>query len=512
MSTPARSHRPAGPPAVADPVVVRALREVIAARLEQGDDPPDGVEDERARAARLLSQELAAYAERQDVSGGPRLPPAGLRVLGDAVWSALYGLGPVQQLLELSDVENIHIHGFDLVALEYADGSMRWWPHPVAESDADWVQLLASAAARMGQTPREFSRANPLLNLHLPTGGPLGCRLAATMEVSGRPRVAIRLHRVPELDLDGLVATGTATPAVGSLLRAAMRAGLRLVVSGGPGAGKTTIMRVLAHEIDPIEHLVTVEEERELGLHLDKTRHPLVTPFEVREANAEGAGEVTMDDLLWQSLRHCPSRVIVGEVRGGEVTAMLRMFGNGAVGGGMCTLHAGSAAAVFTRIASLAQLADPPLPVETAYQWTASAIDLIVHVQREDCVDRRGRRTRRRFISEIVEVGPIGDSGRPDATTLFEPGPDGAAVPAMPPSPELMGRLSGHGFDWAALHSLARNGTNHGPAHGLVHRAGNVVSKASNGSAGHSSEGHSSEGHSPPGDGWDGLGEGRGRW
>ena len=493
--------RPPGPPVVADPVVVAQLREAVAARLEESNEQSGRPASEQARAGRLLTEALAAYAERRAASGEPPLPPGGQRTLGDAVWSALYGLGPVQQLVELLDVENIHIHGFDQVALEYADGSIRWWPHPVADSDADWVQLLATAAARMGQTPREFSPASPLLNTHLPVGGPLGCRLAATIEVSGRPRVAIRLHRVPDLDLDGLVATGTATPAVGSLLRAAIRAGLRLVVSGGPGAGKTTILRVLAHEIDPIEHLVTVEEEQELGLHLDRAKHPLVTAFQVREANAEGAGQITLDDLLWQSLRHCPSRVIVGEVRGGEVTAMLRMFGNGAVGGGMCTLHATSATAVFARIASLAQLASPPLPVETAYQWTASAIDLIVHVRRQDSVDARGRRTRRRFISEIIEVGPVGDSGRPDATALFEAGPDGAVVPAMPPSPELMTKLAAHGFDWAALHGPAHNGTEQSVDGGAAHRG------LSNGRIG----------HSPAGDGWagngraNGSGDGRGR-
>ena len=483
MSAPGMN-RPPGPPAVADPVVVAQLREAVAARLEDGNDQPDRPASEQARAGRFLTEELAGYTARRAASGEPPLPSGGQRTLGEAVWSALYGLGPVQQLVELPDVENIHIHGFDRVALERADGSISWWPHPVAESDADWVQLLATAAARMGQTPRELSPASPLLNVHLPVGGPLGCRLAATIEVSGRPRVAIRLHRVPDLDLDGLVATGTATPAVASLLRAAVRAGLRLVVSGGPGAGKTTIVRVLAHEIDPAEHLVTIEEEYELGLHLDPARHPLVTPLQAREANAEGAGEITLDDLLKQSLRHSPSRVIVGEVRGGEVTSMLRALGNGAAGG-MCTLHAASAAAVFARIASLAQLASPPLPVEAAYQWTASAIDLIVHVRRQDSVDARGRRARRRFICEIIEVGPVGDSGRPDATTLFEPGPNGSAVPAMPPSPELMTKLAEHGFDWAALHGNGQS-VDGGDAHrGL-----------SNGRIG----------HSPAGDGWAGNG------
>jgi hypothetical protein len=116
----------------------------------------------------------------------------------------------------------------------------------------------------------------------------------------------------------------------------------------------------------------------------------------------------------------------------------------------MCTLHAQSAGAVFDRIAALAQLADPPLPVEAAYQWTAAAITLIVHVQRLDTVDSRGRRSRRRMVTEIVEVGAVGDSGRPDSTVVFGPGPDGSPVPMLPPSPQLLARLSGCGFDWQA--------------------------------------------------------------
>jgi pilus assembly protein CpaF len=282
------------------------------------------------------------------------------------------------------------------------------------------------------------------------------------MDLSPRPTVAIRIHRLPELDLAGMVASKTVTPMVASLLRAAVRAGLRLVVSGGPGAGKTTLMRVLAHEIGPAEHLVTVEEERELGLHLDQARHPVVTPLEAREANAEGAGEINLDDLLKQALRHSPSRVIVGEVRGGEVTSMLRALGNGAAGG-MCTLHAQSAGAVFDRIAALAQLACPPLPIEAVYQWTASAIDFIVHVERRDWLDAHGRRSRRRVVTEIIEVGPVGDSGRPDTTVVFGPGPDrttgGSTVPVLPPSPKLLATLTEHGFDW---HS-AQQPTHHPP-------------------------------------------------
>jgi Flp pilus assembly CpaF family ATPase len=214
-----------------------------------------------------------------------------------------------------------------------------------------------------------------------------------------------------------------------------------MVISGAPAAGKTTLLRALAAEIPPGEHVVTVEEEYELGLHI---LHPdrLVTAVEARQANAEGAGAIGLRTLLTQALRHSPSRVLVGEVRGGEVTALLLALSNGAAGG-MCTLHAASAHAVLTRIAQLAGLAQPPLPAQTAWRFTADAVDLIVHLDR----DHTGR-----YVTEVVEVGPVGDAGLPDTTLLFGPREsDGRTVPAYTPSLRLRRRLTRAGFDPAWL-------------------------------------------------------------
>lgn len=310
--------------------------------------------------------------------------------------------------------------------------------------------MLADLAARMGQTAREFSPASPMLNLRLPAGGPLGCRLAAVIEVADRPRVAIRRHRLTEATLEELAREGTVDAILIDFFRAAVQAGLNAIISGGPYAGKTTFLRALCQEIPRDEHLVTVEDDYELGLHLVGD-HPLVSPFEARTANAEGAGEITLEDLLKQALRHSPSRVIVGEVRAREVTSMLRALGNGAAGG-MCTLHATSASAVFDRIAALGQLAHPPLAIDAAYRWTASAINLVAHVRKIDHSTPAGRSRRERFITEVLGVGPIGDAGRPDVTRLFAPrASDGRAVPAFPPSPELLVELERHGLNRAYL-------------------------------------------------------------
>ncbi|SFO88526.1 CpaF family protein [Amycolatopsis rubida] len=437
-----------------DSHAVRAIRESVAARLERvaaGEahlDGPLSAEEQQARLRAYAAEEVAAWVVHRAADGQLPLSVEDECRLTRAVVAALSGLGALEELLERDDVENIHVHGCDRVLLELADGSIERWPYPVADTDADLVEMLAAMFARQGQTGREFNAGRPLGNLRIGAGGPLGARVAAVIEVSDRPRVAIRRHRLVDVALDGLVANGTLDIPVASFLRAAVLAGCNIIVSGGPAAGKTTLLRALCAEIPDGEHVVTVEEEYELGLHTGSRL--LVTPLEARPANSEGIGEITLDDLLKQTLRHSPSRVIVGEVRAGEVTAMLRALGNGATGG-MCTLHATSASAVFDRIGALGQLADPPLAIQAAHQWTASAIDLVVHVARTDHA-HLGAHRRQRYVSEIIEVGPVGDSGRPDTTRIFAPrAADGRAVPEYAPSLDLLERLERHGFDRVRL-------------------------------------------------------------
>lgn len=437
--------------------VVAGLRARVASRLEseRSGSGRAGAErralsdaDQRALAASLVLQEIEQWALTQANAGRPVADRDTERALAAAVTAALFGMGRLQPLLEREDVENVHIHGADRVVLELAGGRLEAAP-PVAGSDGELVELLTGWAARAGQTGREFSPAHPLLNLRLPAGGPLGSRLAAVMEVTGRPTVAIRRHRLARVTLDGLLSMGTLTPPLHGFLRAAVRAGCNIVVSGAPAAGKTTLLRALAAEIPAGEHMVTVEEEYELGLHVtDPDR--LVTAMEARQSNAEGAGGIGLHTLLTQALRHSPSRVLVGEVRGGEVTALLAALSNGAAGG-MCTLHARSAPAVLTRIAQLAQLSDPPLGAEAAWRFTADAVDLIVHVDRDPAYAGGAR-----YVAQVLEVGPVGDGGMPDTTSVFAPGEtDGRAVPAYTPSAGLRRRLARAGFSTGPAPAVA---------------------------------------------------------
>lgn len=425
-----------------DWALVGQLRTRVAHRLQternRSGGPALSDADERALATSLIITEIEQWAVSRTANGRTALDQDDERALAAAVLAALFGMGRLQPLLDREDVENVHIHGADRVVLELAGGRLEA-ASAVAASDAELVELLTGWAARAGQTGREFSPAHPLLNLRLPEGGPLGSRLAAVMEVTGRPTVAIRRHRLAHVGLDDLLTFGTVTPVLRGFLRAAVRAGCNIVVSGAPAAGKTTLLRALAAEIPAGEHVVTVEEEYELGLHVtDPDR--LVTAMEARQANAEGVGGIGLHTLLTHALRHSPSRVIVGEVRGGEITALLAALSNGAAGG-MCTLHARSARAVLTRIAQLAQLSDPPLPPEAAARFTADAIDLVVHVDR----DRSGRHTSR-YVAGVVEVGPVGDGGLPDTTEVFAPDEAGRAQPAYTPSARLRRQLACGGF------------------------------------------------------------------
>ncbi|WP_338600504.1 CpaF/VirB11 family protein [Saccharopolyspora sp. SCSIO 74807] len=417
---------------IPDPATVDTIRKRSAARLDAREH------DEQA----VVSDEVSAWTADRAAAGRPPVSEAVERRLIRAVHGALAGLGGLAALLDRERIENIHIHGYDHVLVETAEGTTTRWPHPVADSDEALLDLLGEMFARAGRTSREFSPAHPIANVRIAAGGPLGARVAAVRELCDRPRVAIRRHRLAHATLGDLRANGTLDTRLQEFLSAAVAAGLNLLITGGPYAGKTTLLRALCQEIPAAEHVVTVEDDYELGLHLDHARHPLVTALESRTAGAEGTGAITLDDLLKQALRHSPSRVVVGEVRAGEITALLRALGNGAAGG-MGTLHATSARAVPDRIAALGQLADPPLPIGAAHRWTASALDVIVHVARHDQPDGRYR-----TVGEIVEVGPVGDADTPDLTPLFATAAgQRQPTPIGPPSPTLLERLTVAGLD-----------------------------------------------------------------
>jgi len=264
--------------------------------------------------------------------------------------------------------------------------------------------------------------------------------MTATMSVTPRPCLSLRRHGYLDVTLSSLIKLGTVDEVTAAFLAAAVRSRCNMIITGAVNAGKTTLLRALASEIHPSERIATLESEYELYLQ-DRERHPDVIAFQAREANSEGAGSVSMHDLIAHALRHNPQRIIVGEVRRGEIMPMLEAMNSGQEGS-MCTLHANSPAEAFDRILILALRGGLALAERAIHILVGMAVDVIVHVRKR----YDGQRTIR-FVSEILEVMPPGDTERPAVNRLFLPeGPGGRAVAAHTPSHGMLARLEAAGF------------------------------------------------------------------
>jgi pilus assembly protein CpaF len=397
--------------------------------------PPMSGEDERQYARALVTQVLEEHARREITAGRAPLNAQEEEELATAIHAALFGVGRIQPLLEDPEIENIDVNGCDRVFLGFADGR-EVMGDPVAESDAELVELVQVLAAYSGLSSRPFDTANPQLDLRLPDGS----RLSAVMDVTLRPAVSIRRARLGKVFLSDLVGNGTLLPETAAFLSAAVSARKNLMIAGATNAGKTTLLRALVNQIPPSERLITVERALELGIDHFPELHPNVVAFEERLPNSEGQGAISMADLVRRSLRMNPSRVIVGEVLGDEIVTMLNAMTQGN-DGSLSTIHANSSLEVFNRIATYAIQSAERLPVEATHMLIAGAVDFVVFIEKRNDYSRGG--TLRRFVSSIREV--TGVDGRVLSSEVFAPGPDGRAMPHAPVA--CAAELADHGYE-----------------------------------------------------------------
>jgi pilus assembly protein CpaF len=447
---------------------VNQLRGRVASRLSA-----DGVWFEqldpasaRMRTRTLVEEELDSWVAYQVNRGLPAPTIAVEDDLVEAVMAALGGLGRLEPLLARTDVEDIFFTGCEPTMLRLGDGTKVPGP-PIGGSDQEVTALVQALGTSLGDgTSREFSAARPLLSLRLKAVGELGARLSAAMDVTPRPSGTIRVHRHVEADLDMLYELGMVDAPLRAFLRASVLAGAKIFVSGGTGMGKTMMLRALCAEIPTDQMIVTIEDERELGLHVlaardgqgqvlvDDRGRPvparpaaLVRAYEAREPNSEGVGAITMGDLTRQSLRDSPDVVVLGETRGPEMVHVLDALTNG-ISGVMCTIHADTPAGVFSRVVQMVRQATPALPADYALSAICS-LDLIVQVRRN--------RNHERFVTEVAQLqGTIGENAMPVLETLFGARADGRAVAKRANiGPRLMGRLAEVGFDRAWMDPAA---------------------------------------------------------
>lgn len=302
----------------------------------------------------LLGDEGYAHAHRQLLA----------RVLG---------AGPLQALVDDPRTTDVLVNGTDGVWVDSGDGLHAV---PVELGDADDVRRLAVRLA--GHAGRRLDDASPYVDGCLPGGIRLHAVLPPLVERAAHISLRIPRRRTPTLDR--LAAWGTFPPTWLPVLRAIVAAKVSYVVTGGTGSGKTTLLAAMLGEVPHGERLVLVEDVREIALH-----HPHVVRLESRAPNVEGRGGIDLVTLVRQSLRMRPDRLVVGEVRGGEVRELLTALNTGHEGGAG-TLHANRADDVITRFEALGALAG--MSPEATRTQLSSAVEVVLHLRR----DRHGRR------------------------------------------------------------------------------------------------------------------------
>lgn len=387
--------------------------------------------DEAARSESIIWHRLDVHARWREAEGLPALDLDVEEALVRRVKADLFGLGGFEDYLFDPTVENIFVNGCDRVFVSRG-GALGAEPvPPVAESDQALIELVNRWSSRLGRTERRFDVSNPRVDLRLPGG----FRLHAIMEVTARPTITIRCPYHRKVGLADQVRFGTIDQSMATFLAVAVKARCNIIVAGGTGTGKTTLLRGLLFEVPAHERIVTIEDTAELGIARFTDEHPNVVEMETRQANIEGVGELTMMDLTRECLRMSPDRVVVGEVRGAEALYMLKAMSQGN-DGSMCTVHADSARGVADRVRGYcAEGHDIPMAVIDSFY--RNAVDLVVHLKMLP--------DRRRVVSSIVEVQKDQDEGV-HYNELFAPRVDGPAVASVPPSDFLYQRLRAAGL------------------------------------------------------------------
>ena len=294
------------------------------------------------------------------------------------------GLGPIQQLLDDPEVTEVLVNGCDAIFYERG-GEL----HPADVTFDSPEQIMIVVDRILAPLGRRLDRSSPLVNARLANGDRVNA-VAADVALGG-PAVSIRKFSDTFRSLDTLVQTGTLPGWYATLLSWAVRARASIAVAGGTGSGKTTLLNALSCEIPPGERIVTIEDSAELRF----TSHPNVVRLEAREASIEGTGEVTIRELVKNSLRMRPDRIVVGEVRGEECIDMLQAMNTGH-DGSLTTLHAGSAEEAVLRLVLMARFG-MDLPTDIIEEQIATAIDLIVMERR--LADGT------RYVTSLTEVG-----------------------------------------------------------------------------------------------------------
>jgi pilus assembly protein CpaF len=321
-----------------------------------------------------------ANHERLELSGREQARMA------DELANDMIGYGPLRTLLSDETISDIMVNGPNKI---YVERNGKLEHVAVRFRDAEHIASVAQKiATRVG---RRIDESSPMVDARLPDGSRVNIVFPPLAIDS--PCISIRKFPNRRYDLAGMVTNGTMTPPIARLLEIAARCRLNILVSGGTGSGKTTMLNAMSQFIDHSERIVTIEDAAELQL-----QQPHVIRLETRPPSLEGTGQVTQRDLVWNALRMRPDRIIVGEVRSAEAFDMLQAMNTGH-DGSISTVHANSARDALTRVENMVQMGIVNLPSRAIRTQIVGALDVIVHVERM----RDGQR-RIMQISEVIGI------------------------------------------------------------------------------------------------------------
>jgi pilus assembly protein CpaF len=280
------------------------------------------------------------------------------------------GLGPLEYLTVLDDITEIMVNRADEVYVE-CKGTL----YRTDTAFADNNQVLAAIERIVAPLGRRIDESSPMVDARLADGSRVNA-IIPPLALNG-PSVTIRKFSKTPYNIDDIIGFNTLTAEMAEFLRACVMVRKNIIISGGTGSGKTTLLNVLSNYLPNRERIVTVEDAAELQLHQEN-----IVRLEARPPNIEGKGEISIRDLVRNSLRMRPDRIVVGECRGGEALDMLQAMNTGH-DGSLTTIHANSPRDALARLETLVLMAGFDLPLRAIREQVASAIDIIVQVNRE---------------------------------------------------------------------------------------------------------------------------------
>ncbi len=318
-----------------------------------------------------LKAQIKTLVERILAEEGSSIPLNAVerRLLITEIQDEVLGLGPLEPFLQDPTVSDILVNTYKRIyverfgKLELTDGRFK--------DDAHLMKIIDKIVSSVG---RRIDESSPMVDARLEDVSRVNA-IIPPLALDG-PILSIRRFAVDPLELEDLIKLKTLTPQIGELLRGIVRTRLNVLISGGTGSGKTTLLNVLSRFIPHNERIITIEDTAELQL---KQEH--VVRLETRPPNIEGKGEVTQRDLVRNSLRMRPDRIIVGEVRGAESFDMLQAMNTGHEGS-LTTIHANSPRDALMRLETMVTMANLDIPLEFLRRYISSALDVVIHLAR----------------------------------------------------------------------------------------------------------------------------------